>query len=134
MSNTSSPLATRIVGLGRQGDSWNESTVAAAPTGRRIAFNAVHGGRSALLEIPNLRMIQLSLDPNGPDFDTVLTACRPIVESGRKVCFQIGCDANQIRQLFAVLPPESCLFFFGYAKDAREGERILGEMRRLARK
>ncbi len=78
-----------------------------------------------LLEIPNLRMIQLSPDPNGPDFETVLAACRPIVEAGRKVCFQTGFDEHCLRRIFATLPPDACLFYFGYAADAREGEEIL---------
>jgi len=85
-----------------------------------------------LLEIPNLRMIQLSPDPNGPDFETVLAACRPIVEAGRKVCFQIGYEENRIRQIFAALPPDACLFYFGYANDARDAGRIVGEVARLA--
>lgn len=86
-----------------------------------------------LLELPNLRMIQLSFDPNGPDFDTVLTACRPIVEADRKVCFQNGYDENQIRRIFTALPPEACLFYFGYARDVRECEEILGMVGRLAK-
>ena len=87
-----------------------------------------------LLEIPNLRMIQLSPDPNGPDFETVLAACRRIVDAGRKVCFQIGYDENRIRRIFAVLPPEACLFYFGYMGDVRECEEILGAVSRLAKK
>ncbi|MFZ2653552.1 MAG: hypothetical protein WAX69_01430 [Victivallales bacterium] len=83
----------------------------------------------ALLEIPNLRMVQLSPDPNGPDMDTVLAACRPIVEAGRKVCFQIGYNENQIRKIFAALPPESCLFYFGHARDIPECEDILQSLR-----
>jgi len=85
-----------------------------------------------LLEIPNLRMIQLSFDPNGPDFETVLAACRPIVAAGRKVCFQIGYDENRLRQIFAALPLEACLFYFGYARDVGECEELLGAVGRLA--
>lgn len=86
----------------------------------------------SLLEIPNLRMIQLSPDPNGPDFETVLAACRTIVETGRKVCFQIGYEENRIRQIFATLPSDACMFYFGYANDARDAGRIVGEVARLA--
>ena len=60
-------------------------------------------------------------------------ACRPIVEAGRKVCFQIGYEENSIRQIFAALPPDACLFYFGYARDVGECEEILGEVGRLAR-
>jgi len=88
----------------------------------------------ALLDIPNLQMIQLSFDPNGPDFDTVLASCRTIVETGRKVCFQIGYEENRIRRIFAALPPEACLFYFGHAKDARECGEILGAIRMLVAK
>jgi hypothetical protein len=88
----------------------------------------------ALLEIPNLRMVQLSPDPNGPEFKKVLAACRTIVETGRKVCFQIGYDESRIRQIFAALPPQACLFYFGYARDIRECAEILGTVRQLAGK
>lgn len=88
----------------------------------------------ALLEIPNLRMIQISTDPNGPDFETVLEACRRVVEAGRKVCFQIGYDENRVRQVFAALPPEACLLYFGYARDIRECEEILQSVCLLAGK
>ncbi len=77
--------------------------------------------------------ISLSPDPNGPDFETVLAACRRIVDAGRKVCFQIGYEENRIRQIFAALPPESCLFYLSGAKDLQESEQFLQGIEKLTR-
>ncbi|MCK5802794.1 MAG: hypothetical protein KAI66_08180 [Lentisphaeria bacterium] len=86
-----------------------------------------------LMEIPNLRMVQISFDPNGPDLDAVLNACRPVVEAGRKICFQTGYSREFVEHVFRLLPPKACMFYFAYAKDAAEVERILAELTRLAR-
>lgn len=85
-----------------------------------------------LLDIPNLRMIQISFDPNGPDVATVLRACRPVAASGRKLCFQTGYSREVVEQVFRVLPPETCMFYFGHARDAADANRIICEVTRLA--
>ena len=86
-----------------------------------------------LLDIPTLRMIQISFDPNGPDLETVLRACRPVADSGRKLCFQTGYSREFVEQVFRALPPDACMFYVGYARDATEAERIIGEVACLAR-
>jgi hypothetical protein len=85
-----------------------------------------------LLEIPNLRMVQLSFDPNGPDLDTVLRACRRVVGAGRKVCFQVGFSTELVAQVLGVLPPEACMFYFASAQDVAEAGRIVADVEQLA--
>lgn len=86
-----------------------------------------------LLDIPNLRMIQLSFDPNGPEVATVLHACRPFADSGRKLCFQTGYSTEFVAQAFKVLPAEACMFCFASANDAADAARIIKEVATLAK-
>ena len=86
-----------------------------------------------LLEIPNLRMIQLSFDPNGPDFETVLAACRQIEAAGRKVCFQMGFDEGRLRTIFKSLQTETCMFYLSGARDFREAEHFVRLIEHLSK-
>jgi len=85
-----------------------------------------------LLDIPNLRMVQISFDPNGPDLATVLRSYRTAADSGRKLCFQTGYSRELVEQVFKVLPPDACMFYFSFARDAAEAARIVEETAGLA--
>lgn len=85
-----------------------------------------------LLQIPNLRMVQISFDPNGPDLETTLQTCREIAETGRKVCFQMGYHRDLVRRIFAAVGPSACMFYFGAAPSVAQAGRILGEVERQA--
>lgn len=85
-----------------------------------------------LLSIPNLRMIQISFDPNGPNLDTVLRACRPVAEADCKLCFQTGYSPEFVTLVLSALPPDACMFYFAYAPDAAAAGTALAEVARLA--
>ena len=86
-----------------------------------------------LLEIPNLRMVQLSFDPNGPSLERVLSACCEIETAGRRICFQMSYDENLLRMVFKTLRPESCMFYFNCARDKADVVCILKFIEHMAR-
>jgi len=87
----------------------------------------------AVLEIGNLRMVQLSPDPNGPPFERLLASCRRIERSGRKVCLQMEWDADRVEAIFRAIPPDSCMFYFGFAESIDAANAVCARLEQLAR-
>jgi hypothetical protein len=85
-----------------------------------------------LLGIENLRMVQLSLDPNGPDMASVLDFCQSIERAGRKVCFQLSYDESLIAAIFRMVRPDSCMFYLSHADSLRGANAIVASVERLA--
>ena len=66
-----------------------------------------------LLKIDKLKMVQLSFDPNGPDLETVIDACKRIEKAGKKICFQETFNEHQLKDVFKNIDYNSCMFYCG---------------------
>jgi hypothetical protein len=101
-----------------------------------------HSGGMHLTEafagLPGLRMVQISFDPSGGGFgpaavDAMVDRLASFVGRGGKVCFQMGYDADIVRQVFRRMDPSSCMFYFGAARDLAGADATVLEIERLAR-
>jgi hypothetical protein len=103
-------------------------------------FPAVHWHDSGLhlipelLKIKNLKMIQISHDPNGPDFEMMLEICKSIVENGVKVCFQTEYDLDKVKKILKVLPYNSFMLYLPYIENISEVGRTLNEIETIIRR
>ena len=83
------------------------------------------------LKIEDLRMIQISPDPNGPSLEDVLNACQRMEAVGCKILFQAGYDESFVEAVFAKLRPDSCMFYFGSANSIDHANAIVHNLERL---
>jgi len=85
-----------------------------------------------LLTIENLRLVQISIDPNGPPIESMLETCQRIEAAGKKAGIQCQPEKDFVKLVFSKLRPGSCLFFFNRIGSIAEANDFVAWLERTA--